>query len=99
MTSEPLRQPSGEFKRRSWVLVMPATVRLAAPETLQSRRGKSVSAIARPLTQVADLQVLLTQKSPLTDSNRRPLLTMEVWERYARTRPVIRGTFVLQIGH
>src|SRR5436189_848894 len=30
------------------------------------------------------------QVSPLTDSNRRPLLTMEGWERQARARAVIR---------
>jgi hypothetical protein len=31
-------------------------------------------------------------QSPLTDSNRRPLLTMEVSERHARTRAIIRDT-------
>jgi hypothetical protein len=32
------------------------------------------------------------EPSPLPDSNRRPLLTMEVPGRYARTRAIIRDT-------
>jgi hypothetical protein len=43
-------------------------------------------------TELADLQVLLEGYSPLTDSNRRPLLTMEVSERHARTRAITRVT-------